>query len=312
MYESQYVCVVCQSDSCQLHHIDKNNANNNRENLVVLCLKHHDEAHTVRELSKNLDAKALIFARQNWLATVRRKRELAATLAGQIAAVGSDSFFAAGITWGYINHSRVSQLVHIDCLSADAQSLLSVCCSRSIVDKNGIIIKPADRALNASPVRNTVYDWFEFGDDHRLHKLYSIFVDQISLAGDLVHMEPESWSASAAKELLLPGTMVFVTRRFSFKAVSKTIESEHLRCRTKKGDLSLEFFVDTLNMFGTTSITVSFSGTQTCSALVLIKSLNESEDGHLTLTATPMALGIGFQAAQRINGAVPSTIPHLT
>ncbi|WP_066044497.1 HNH endonuclease signature motif containing protein [Bathymodiolus septemdierum thioautotrophic gill symbiont] len=56
LYESAYACVVCQSDGCHIHHIDQDHSNNKENNLVVLCIKHHDEAHTKRQLSKNLDS----------------------------------------------------------------------------------------------------------------------------------------------------------------------------------------------------------------------------------------------------------------
>ena len=109
-----------------------------------------------------------------------------------------------------------------------------------------------------------------------------------------VHLEPQSWSPTAIVELIQSGTLVFVTRSFYFKIVSSTIESDHVRCKSAEDGVSLEFFVDTMNMFGTTSITVSFTGRKTCAALVLVKSIDISSDGSILLSATPIALGVGF------------------
>lgn len=38
LYESQYVCAVCQSDGCHIHHFDQNHSNNAEDNLIVLCV----------------------------------------------------------------------------------------------------------------------------------------------------------------------------------------------------------------------------------------------------------------------------------
>lgn len=56
----------------------------------------------------------------------------------------------------------------------------------------------------------------------------------------------------------------------------------------------IEFYVDTRDMFGTTSMTESFSGRQTCAALLHVKSVNEA-DGKLVLACTPIAMGVSFQ-----------------
>jgi hypothetical protein len=306
------VCVVCQNSGCQIHHVDKNNSNNSENNLVVLCHRHHDEAHTFKELSRNLDSGALLDSKRKWLETVNERRRVAATVSGQLASLPKNSIFSIGLSWGYINHRRVVQLANPDFFNSKTQALLSTCVARSIVDSNAIVLKPPTRVPQSSPIGNTVYDWFPHGDDQRLHMLYSNFVDQISLSGKLFHLEPEAWSAAVAKEMLTPGMIIFTQGSFFFKKVSATAENEHRRCHAKHKNLSLEFFVDTVDMFGTTSITVSFSGRQNCAALVLIKSLNESEDGSIEIAATPLALGVCFQPTSGIQTVVPNTIPHIT
>jgi hypothetical protein len=295
LYDSQYVCAVCQSDGCHIHHIDQNHSNNIEENLIVLCVSHHNEAHTKRDHSRNLDSAALRDAKQKWTTAVQAKREKTATVAGQKEAAKSDSLRAIGLTWGYINHQRVIQMVDLERLDSVGKQLLDYCRAKGIVDSEGIIIKPARITQGGSPLQNTIYDWFEYGDDQRLHLLYTKFVDQIGGAAKVVHLEPQSWSPTAAVELVQPGTLIFVTRSFYFKTVSSTTESDHVGCKSAKDGLSLEFFVDTINMFGTTSITVSFTGRQTCAALVLVKSIDSSSDGNVLISATPIALGVGFE-----------------
>src|SRR5713226_5002045 len=84
LYDSQYLCAVCQQRGSHVHHIDEDHSNNNEDNLVVLCTTHHDDAHTKRQLSQNLTAGTLRDAKQKWTSKVKETRNLAATLSGQL------------------------------------------------------------------------------------------------------------------------------------------------------------------------------------------------------------------------------------
>ena len=198
LYDSQYVCAVCQSDGCHIHHIDQDHSNNAEDNLIVLCVSHHNEAHTKRDHSKNLDSSALRDAKQKWNAAVQAKRERTATVFGQKEALKNDSFSAIGLMWGYINHQRVVQMVDLERLDDVGNQLLDYCRTKVIVDSKGIIVKPAGFSPGGSPPQNTIYDWFEFGDDQRLHQLYTRFVDQIGGAARVVHLYLfRGWDGSA-------------------------------------------------------------------------------------------------------------------
>jgi hypothetical protein len=295
LYDSAYVCAVCQDSGVHIHHVDENPANNNPSNLIVVCSKHHDEAHTRRQLSQNLTPSALKDAKANWEGTVRTKRQQQATLRGQVDSVGRDSFFAVGIAWGYINHKRVAQMLSPSILASVDQSLFAICQQRQLVDQHGILIKPADAPQADSYIHGSVYDWFEFGDDSRLHRLYSEFVDQISLAARPVHLSSMAWSRSEAESLVEPGGFIFAVRAFHFKAVSETQSNEHRQVHASARSLAVEFFIDTEDMFGTTSMTVSFSGRQVCAALLHVKSKDSGAGGSMTLRCTPIALGVSFQ-----------------
>lgn len=295
LYESAYVCVVCQSSGCQIHHIDQNHSNNNEDNLVVLCHKHHDEAHTTRQLSKNLDPKALKDAKTAWVSNVKQQRTIAATASGQIDQVGKNSFFAVGVTWGYINHKRVAQMSDPNRLDVDARQYFEYCVSNGLLDQNAIVIKPQNTTTPTSPTNSTIYDWYEFGDDLRIHKVYSDLVDQISGDNSVFHLDNDLWSKTSIKELIKPGQIIFTNKAFYFKTIDTRNHNEHRRCRTFNRKVEIEFYIDTRDMFGVTSITVSFSSHKNCAALIQVKSIEETDDGKLILHCTPIALGVGFE-----------------
>jgi hypothetical protein len=297
IYESAFKCVVCQSEGCQIHHIDQDRTNNVESNLVALCPSHHGEAHTKRDHSRNLDPPALLYAKAQWTSVVREHREKCATVIGQRESVGESSILATGITWGYINHARVANMSDVDHLMGRSKAALDYCVANGIVDTAGIIIKPNGLGHANSPNKNTVYDWFPFGDDQRLHLLYTGMVDQISARGTVIHLESESWNHDAVESLIDSGTLIFTRAPFAFKNETVGPENIQRRVRTSQNSVTLEFFVDTINMFGDTSIYVSFVGRKTASALVIVKDISVNKSGEVIISASPLAMGVGFQVS---------------
>lgn len=295
LYESAFRCVVCQSSGCQIHHIDKDRTNNVDSNLVVLCPTHHGEAHTRRDHSRNLDSSALHYAKAQWINVVQEHREKCATVVGQRESVGENSILAVGITWGYINHARVAQMSDVTQLTGRSRSALDYCIDKGIVDTNGIIIKPRSLCHSSATNKNTVYDWFAFGDDQRLHFFYTSLVDQIASCGNVVHLEPESWSADVIESLVDTGSIIFSRAPFTFKSLSENPEKVQRRVRASRNRVTIEFFADIINMFGDTSIYQSFIGRKTTSALMVVKDVSQNKVGEIIISASPLAMGVGFQ-----------------
>jgi len=300
LYESRYCCSICQRSGCQIHHIDQDHSNNAEENLIVLCIAHHDEAHTTRTMSSNLDARALRHAKQAWTEQVRNARTKAATLEGQINAA-SDGWSSVGIAWGYINHKRITQMTRLTKLSSAGARQFRYCRDKGIVDDDAIIIKPSGIELHETYIGNSVYDWFDFGDDQRLHALYSEMVDQIGRSSNVVHLESRTWTKARIRNLVEPGNIIYFNKGIYFRSVKETQANDHRRCQTFKNKVYVEFYVDTIDMFGATSMSVSFQGHQTCAAMLLVKSLSENDEGQLILSCTPIALGTGFKDANDIH-----------
>lgn len=291
LYDSAFSCAVCQRRASHIHHIDKDPTNNSPDNLVAVCSEHHDDAHTHRELSQNLTADRMRKLRDSWYADVLRRRARAVDIEWQRGKLG---WLAMGVQWGYINHRRVSQMVTADLLRSVDQQNLKRCVALGIVDRNATIIKPSGLTMSHGYVGNTIYDWFEFGQDHMLHRLYSQLVDAAARRMQPIILEDASWTKKFFRSMVKPGTAIFVTKASYFKKVSETADNAHVKVKTFKKGIEVEYFIDTRDMFGTTSITVSFSGHKTCSALLLVKSVSDGDEGKITAHCTSIALGIGF------------------
>jgi len=293
MYESAYRCAVCQKPGSHIHHIDKDSSNNNKDNLILVCVAHHDEAHTKKENSLNLTTARLKDARKRWTQTVLERRGDLATLQGQLAQA-ENGFLRVGVTWGYINHRRVSQLLHADILGEITPAIRSRLMASGVIDENGILIRPDEYALGHSHFQNTIYDWYNYADSHALHRFYAEAVDAISRRSSLVFLDRNSWTKGFFKQFLKPGALVFYEKAHHFKEVYCDQENAHIEVRTFKRNVEIQFGLDTRDMFGTTSISTSFKGHSVCSALLVVKSLAENADRKLVVSASPIALGVGF------------------
>lgn len=246
-----------------------------------------------RSLGKNLDAAGLRNAKKRWTKQVQDVRSRVATVGGQLDQAES-SFFMSGITWGYINHKRVVQMVDPAQLDGHGGRLYRECLNRGLVDERGLIVLPAGSRPGSSPMSSTIYDHFGYGDDHRIHLLYTEMADHIASSKEVIHIERESWTRARLKALLEPGSLLFMKRALYFKTVQSTAHNEHRKCRYFKSKIEVEFFMDTVDMFGTTSISTSFSGHQSAAALLQLKSMGSEKGGRWKLNCTPLALGVGF------------------
>jgi hypothetical protein len=75
LFESRMTCCICRDNSLGIiiHHIDEysDSRSHAEDNLVVLCLNHHGEAHTKRELQLNLTPERLRGIKKQWLKQVK-------------------------------------------------------------------------------------------------------------------------------------------------------------------------------------------------------------------------------------------------
>lgn len=73
--ESRNICNICwKSKEVQIHHIIpiKLGGNNSEDNLIVVCLNCHSEAHTKKEMARNLGPETLRLFKETWTELIRR------------------------------------------------------------------------------------------------------------------------------------------------------------------------------------------------------------------------------------------------
>ncbi|MCY8028924.1 HNH endonuclease [Bacillus inaquosorum] len=100
LFLSDRTCCVCRSAKkpIQIHHIDENPANNHPDNLAVLCLDCHNDTMIKGGFGRKLNADQIILYRNDWLKTIKNRRESTELQGLQNQAMRSDSNFIDYVT----------------------------------------------------------------------------------------------------------------------------------------------------------------------------------------------------------------------
>ncbi|RMA41576.1 hypothetical protein D9R08_14865 [Rhodophyticola porphyridii] len=126
-----------------------------------------------------------------------------------------------------------------------------------------------------------------------LHMFYSDVVDSFVSLVQPIHLSDHSWNRTFIKEMISSGSFIFINRAQYFKRTHEEEEFAEVSVRTFKRKIKIQYQLDTRHMFGTTSITCSFSGHKSCASLLQVKSIEDIEQERV-LHCTPIALGVGF------------------
>lgn len=104
LFDNRFQCCICREPGLPIivHHIDEWSRSRSHapENLAVLCLVHHSDAHTKKELAQNLDSKTLRRSKKAWEAKVKKFDSESILKAMQLDYSN----------WNYINELRVLRL----------------------------------------------------------------------------------------------------------------------------------------------------------------------------------------------------------
>ena len=91
LFLSDRTCCVCniRGKNVQIHHIDENPANNEIENLSILCLECHNDTMIRGGFGRKLEANQVIKYKNDWISRVKKRKETADELASIQSVTGS-------------------------------------------------------------------------------------------------------------------------------------------------------------------------------------------------------------------------------
>ncbi len=286
LYKAAHTCSVCKKRELpiQIHHIDQNPANNNEQNLIVLCLGCHDEAHTKHGLSINLSPALLKSHKATWQKEVAEKASYAMTAAGN----DKNAFMDQAI-WAFINHQRILHVMKAKGVKFD-EDRFDLLKSRGVIDAHGIPLFQKKKSNSRQLV--TIYDHFEYDDFHRLFGLYNDVVERLIIASQPIELGA-IWTKTQVRELIKPGDLIYCIRGFHFRRGPIDNQEEDREVYARAGGVEVRFTANTRHMFGSSSLYDSFTGHRVIAAFLLVKNVAD-EDGNVVIRATPIAMGMGF------------------
>ena len=274
LYHSSQICCVCHRPErgIVVHHIIPwaESLSHDEQNLIVLCPLCHDEAHTVRELTRTITPQQLRHHKEEWQEEVRR----AATKA--LFTVSSSSIL--GGYWDYFNRQRL-----LDCANNLEIDLASI---------------PGFAALPTGD-RDLLDQSFRWAGTLRCGKdnEYSFFAGLLRVIcedHDWIDLD-RVWTRSQIRSLLRPNTLVTLTANHRFKRGGGP---EHGPGQTRtgyfvQGGIGLEFAFDAWECTSSSSYSHHLAGRWICTSLGLVRSVTQP-GGCLRINSTCLAIGTGF------------------
>jgi hypothetical protein len=274
LYRNRSTCCVCRTpgQSVVIHHIDpwEHSHSHEESNLAVLCLGDHGEAHTVRELGRNLTPDRIRSHKQEWEKEVR--------VAANRALFATKSVSLTGATWDYFNRIRIDQVLTE--LQIGPGSLPGL--RLNAVDESAL---RQLRFRSDGRLRSQNADEYEF---------YAGALRAICNTREWRDLK-QIWNAKEMSQLVQLGTLMVLTANHRFRSPKKEMRGPG-QMRTgyhRASGIALEFPFDAWECTSQSAYAPNLMGQWICTSLCLARSIAH-EGEELNIAATCLAIGTGF------------------
>lgn len=273
LFANRWVCCVCRDATRPIvvHHIREwaHSRDHSASNLAVLCLNHHGEVHTTRQLEQNLTAHRVAELKAAWEETVRREDALAIQQGSQLQAE----------MWFYFNHMRLYELALEQGVDISAIHGLTDAQSAGVCSYDGAITKVA--ALGS---------FMYAGSDRMPLYRYALGMLRAVLAGAVVRNISDHLDRGLVGCLVVPGDIVFVQGVHTFSQIKPSpAGSELARGIRKANGVSVNFVLDLAEATSMSAWAVWLRGQGNVGSLVRVQRV-ERRDGKLLLEGTVLAI----------------------
>lgn len=298
LYEAKRTCCVCRDPSKPIiiHHIDEwcKSKSHDETNLVVLCLEHHDLAHTKKELSVSLNKKQLVEFKRKWLGQNRT-----ADAEAILGLVSRD--FAR---WDYYNHTRVYELFLSMDIDPSTFKTYEKLHSANYVDDLGIMNISEIQRMNSS-------ESYMYRDGNGL--ITGFYMKEVfeSVLRRLPVIDiTDKFNRTSIISLLRPGSFIALQAGFYYKQDSKrdTGRGQLRRAYYKKKDIKLAFSFDPYEATSSSAYNDSLTGHSISTVICIVKSIYE-KDNYLNIDVSCLAVGsyledCKFRVEQRLSRSI--------
>jgi hypothetical protein len=295
LHDSKRTCCICRDPERPIiiHHIEEYSTShdNTESNLVVLCLEHHGEAHTKRQLSLTLTPEHIREHKRRWLNAV-------AISDARTLVDGASANYA---NWDYINLKRLFELLQNLGLAGIAGRGFDYLKAREIVDDTGLITSSQTWKVDHRP---SFYQ-YQLGDGIYLYAYTKSLLEAGLIRLGIADLT-NNWSHNELKTLLKPGKWIAVQGAFYFKRMNKLNRGpgQEMLVHQKRQGVSTEFLIDLWEATSSSAKNVHLSGYKMATVVLQIRSMQEAE-GLLAISASCLAIGSHFPDTREITNERP-------
>lgn len=285
LYLNADTCCVCRQRRAQhIHHLNENSSDHRIENLACLCLQCHSEAHTKHQLTQNLTPDRVSHAKTSWEAEVLEASQT------RITSGNSDRFMVRA--WCYFNFAKICSLISAAGYPGQTGPRFNQLRDLGLTDAAGLPLLGPNRAESAA----TLFQTLEFKESHWLERGFAELVD-----GLIGHARPielaRIWKRQAIKDMVRPGSLAFLNAGLYFKKLDHDSSQSQRSATYARNGITASFQFDTWNVSTSSCLHLHFTGHRRAGALLLVRSVEidpELPKSPLHITATPIAMGVGF------------------
>ncbi|RYG90432.1 HNH endonuclease [Loktanella sp. IMCC34160] len=277
LFDNRFQCCICRDPELPIivHHIDEwaRSRSHAPDNLAVLCLKHHSDAHSKKDLAQNLDPKTLTEFNVRW------ERE--------VKLFDSESILQAMrleySNWNYVNELRVFEIALSQGIKTTEVKHFRQLVAMGVAQKNGL----------PTPIKNDGLFYMYQGE---LGMQRYFFVTQV--LHEVIKIIPiinisDYLDKGTLGPGLAPGDFIFVQGKQIFSPLTEKKNGTGrgqicLGSRSVNG-VTIEFVFDRWEATSSSSKAIWLTGTQNQGSLIHVKSLTR-EKGHFVISGTVLGI----------------------
>lgn len=287
LYQSRFTCCVCRDSSkgIIIHHIIpwEISHSHSEENLVVLCLEHHNLAHTKHELSSNLTAEMLRTYKQKWIEYVKSKDKR----------VANGIICSTNAYWDYFNVTRLFELGEsLDINYKQDNKYYEMLLKGGYIYENGLL-KPAHEWRDKTV--NEPY-WLSFiGGNNIVYYLKNILEKILSKVE--VKVLNKIWYKPTILANIKPGDTILLQGAFFFSranAVKRGMNQTRKGYRQARG-IRVEFNFDAWYCSSSSSYSSHLIGRTVVTTILIVRSLTVNAKKQLVINGSVLAIGSFFE-----------------
>lgn len=290
LINSRRTCCICRDPSKPIivHHIDEWAVSKSHEasNLIVICLEHHDQAHTKKELSQKLSKKELRASKAAW------ENDVKLLDAKAILKLKKDRDYSR---WDWINLPRMFELVTKMGITSSIPKLRQRLLQTGYIDKHGFIANENDWA----PSKNEGAYFIDFGDGMYISYYLSDLVDQVLASTPVIDITPLIESKLQLTSVITEGDFIAAQLPFYFANVNQDEKgsSQHRRSYYRGHGIRIEYVFNAWHCLSCSARYDAMTGRKVKTIFARVMSIAEDE-GELVISVSCLAAGTAFKTHQ--------------